>query len=283
MTPEAVWAINPDQTVSRIDPRTNRVVARVDANAQLIAAGEGDVWIVEDGGIAEIDTARNVVSRRVELKAEFISALAVGAGSVWIADPFDGSLWRIARDAPSAQAPHPARDVGERGRVRLRRRVGDERDRRRGLPDRPADERGARRRADGVTARRRCRRRRGVGRRGEPAVARRRAPVPPSAARCSAPARTRPDSCSSPTCRSRVSRVPTRRRSWTASATSFGSEASRRAGTRSASSRATRRPLSPATPTSSAAARTRRRTRGTSAWSASSGRSTRPARTSRSP
>ena len=107
MTPEAVWVINPDQTVSRIDPRTNRVVARVDANAQLIAAGEGDVWIVEEGGIAEIDTARNVVSRRVELSAEFISALAVGAGSVWVADPFDGSLWRIARDPPVAKRRIP--------------------------------------------------------------------------------------------------------------------------------------------------------------------------------
>ena len=37
--------VNPDQTVARIDPRTNRVVARVDAKAELIATGEGDVWI----------------------------------------------------------------------------------------------------------------------------------------------------------------------------------------------------------------------------------------------
>ena len=73
----------------------------------MIAAGEGDVWIVEEGGIAEIDTARNVVSRRVELTAEFISALAVGAGSVWVADPFDGSLWRIARDPPVAKRRIP--------------------------------------------------------------------------------------------------------------------------------------------------------------------------------
>ena len=82
-------------------------MARIRAKAQLIAAGEGDVWIVEEGGIAEIDTARNVVSRRVELTAEFISALAVGAGSVWVADPFDGSLWRIARDPPVAKRRIP--------------------------------------------------------------------------------------------------------------------------------------------------------------------------------
>ena len=187
-----------------------------------------------------------------------------------------GSVRRepLAHRARSAgrQAPHPARDVGERGRVRRRRRLGDERDRRRGLPHRPPNERGARRRADGVAARRRCRRRRGVGRRGEPAVARRGAPVPRLLRGLPAPATTRPDSSSSPTSRSRASRVPSRRRSWTACVTSSGSEASSRAGTPSGSSRATRRPLSPADPTSSAAARTRRRTRGTSAWSASSGR-----------
>jgi DNA-binding SARP family transcriptional activator/ABC-type branched-subunit amino acid transport system substrate-binding protein len=106
VTPEAVWAVNPDQTVSRIDPRTNRRVARVEAKAQLIAAGEGDVWIVEDGAIAEIDTARNVVTRRVVLPG-YIGGLAVGAGSVWVADPFDGSVWRIARDPPVAKRRIP--------------------------------------------------------------------------------------------------------------------------------------------------------------------------------
>ena len=181
------------------------------------------------------------------------------------------------------QAPHPARAVGERGRVRRRRRLGDERDRRRGLPHRPPNERGARRRADGVAARRRCRRRRGVGRRGEPAVARRRAPVPRLRrgvprrhGRAPVPDRlgsSTPGRVASPHAGDR-GRHASRPRS---------SEASRRAGTPSGSSRATRRRRRPAAPTSSAAARTRRRTRGTSAWSASSGRSSRPARTSRSP
>jgi DNA-binding SARP family transcriptional activator/ABC-type branched-subunit amino acid transport system substrate-binding protein len=100
VTPEAVWVINPDQSISRIDPRTNAVVARVKARAQVIAAGEGDVWIAQEGGIAEVDTARNVVSRRIPLGEDTPSGLAVGAGSVWAADPFDGSIWRIPRDRP---------------------------------------------------------------------------------------------------------------------------------------------------------------------------------------
>ncbi|HET6683263.1 MAG TPA: BTAD domain-containing putative transcriptional regulator [Gaiella sp.] len=107
VTPEAVWVINPDQSISRIDPRTNRVVARVKANAQVIAAGEGDVWIGQEGRIAEIDTARNVVSRQIPLGEDSPSGLAVGAGSVWAADPFDGSIWRIPRDRPAGKLRIP--------------------------------------------------------------------------------------------------------------------------------------------------------------------------------
>ena len=111
MTPEAVWVINPDQSISRIDPRTNRVVARVKARAQVIAAGEGDVWIRQEGGIAEVDTARNVVSRQIALGEDTPSGLAVGAGSVWAADPFDGAIWRIPRDRPGKRRISLARWV----------------------------------------------------------------------------------------------------------------------------------------------------------------------------
>lgn len=107
VTPEAVWVINPDQSISRIDPRTNAVVARVKARAQVIAAGEGDVWIGQEGGIAEIDTARNVVSRKIPLGEDTPSGLAVGAGSVWAADPFDGSVWRVPRERPAAKQRIP--------------------------------------------------------------------------------------------------------------------------------------------------------------------------------
>ncbi len=108
VTPDAVWVVNPDQSVSRIDARTNRIVARIPVKANVIAAGEGDVWIGEEAGIAEIDTARNAVARRVPLEEDDISGLAVGAGSVWAAYPFDGSLWRIPTDRP-----------GERRRIAL--------------------------------------------------------------------------------------------------------------------------------------------------------------------
>ena len=100
---DAVWVVNPDQSVSRIDPRTNRVVARIEAKAQAVAAGEGDVWVAEEGGIAEIDAGTDTVSRRVPVDADFVAALAVGAGAVWVADPLDGSLWRVDRNPPFAK------------------------------------------------------------------------------------------------------------------------------------------------------------------------------------
>src|SRR5215218_1262275 len=94
---DAVWAINPDLTVSRIDPRVNRVVARItEVKALTIAAGEGRVWIVDDGGsVAEIDPRANRVVRRYEVPTESLTALAVGAGAVWVANTLGGSVWRI--------------------------------------------------------------------------------------------------------------------------------------------------------------------------------------------
>ena len=47
VTPTAVWAVNPDRTVSRIDPRTNRRVATIeDVQAADIAAAGGEVWVI---------------------------------------------------------------------------------------------------------------------------------------------------------------------------------------------------------------------------------------------
>ena len=68
VAPDAVWVINPDLTVSRIDPRSNRIVARVrNVRAENIAAGDGDVWITEGDTVTEIDSATNVVARRLPL------------------------------------------------------------------------------------------------------------------------------------------------------------------------------------------------------------------------
>ncbi len=96
LTRDALWVINPDRSISRIDPRTNRFVAKIsDVQAENIAASEGKVWVTEQQRIAEIDPGLNVVARRIDIPAKTLSALTIGAGAVWVTDPFGGKVWRV--------------------------------------------------------------------------------------------------------------------------------------------------------------------------------------------
>jgi DNA-binding SARP family transcriptional activator/ABC-type branched-subunit amino acid transport system substrate-binding protein len=95
-TDEAIWVVDQDQQLVRIDPRTNRVVATVaGARARGVAAAEGAVWVIEDNVLVEVDPTSNSVARRIEVDAGFLTTLAVGAGAVWAADPLGGNVWRI--------------------------------------------------------------------------------------------------------------------------------------------------------------------------------------------
>jgi branched-chain amino acid transport system substrate-binding protein len=100
VTDAAVWVVNPDLRVSRIDPQTNRVVADVaGVRALSIAAGEGEVWIVNnEDQVVEIDPRTNAASKPIPVAAESLTALAVGAGAVWVADPVGGNVLRIDPD-----------------------------------------------------------------------------------------------------------------------------------------------------------------------------------------
>lgn len=93
---DAVWVISADLSVSRIDPRSNRVVAAIEnVRAESIAAGEGDVWITEGDRLTEIDPSVNAVARRVRVAADGLAGIAIGAGAVWVAVPFEGQLLRV--------------------------------------------------------------------------------------------------------------------------------------------------------------------------------------------
>ena len=95
----AVWASNPDETVSRIDPATGRLVARIDVGVpqSAIAAGAEGVWFLnwENRAVTSIDPSTNQVGEEIVLDSPFLQAIAVGAGSVWVTSPQDGRLWRI--------------------------------------------------------------------------------------------------------------------------------------------------------------------------------------------
>ena len=107
-----------DNTLSRIDPGSGRVVATVplgSAPADL-AAGPQGMWVTcaDTGRLLLIDPARNRVSRAFPIGGS-PGGVAVGAGSVWVADsgrtvtrldPVTGR-WQVIRTghAPAGATP----------------------------------------------------------------------------------------------------------------------------------------------------------------------------------
>jgi branched-chain amino acid transport system substrate-binding protein len=92
-----VWAIDPDRTVSRIDPRTGRLAARIDVVATHgIAAGREGVWVIGKGSsVTRIDPSTNHAGQTIRLEASGLAGIAVGDDSVWVTDPTDGLVWRV--------------------------------------------------------------------------------------------------------------------------------------------------------------------------------------------
>jgi streptogramin lyase len=84
---EAVWAISPDaRIVSRIDPQTNLVEPyRLDEVPDDIVAGAGGVWVghTAAGSLTRLDPATGAVVARVELDTEPLF-LATGDGALWV-------------------------------------------------------------------------------------------------------------------------------------------------------------------------------------------------------
>lgn len=92
---EGVWvAINRgshDSGVARIDPATNRIVARVPVTEMPfeIAAGEGSVWVTgnsAEGGdvLHRIDPRTNRVVATTAFPRDSTGAIAAGEGAVWL-------------------------------------------------------------------------------------------------------------------------------------------------------------------------------------------------------
>ena len=102
VTPRAVWVVNPDFTVSRIDPASNRIAGEIrDVSALGVAADSGGAWALEtDGTIARLNPGADRVAQRVRVPASSLSSIAVGAGAVWLTDPDEGTLWRVDPRGP---------------------------------------------------------------------------------------------------------------------------------------------------------------------------------------
>ena len=118
---DAVWAINPDSTVSRLDPASGRRVAVGAAHgngASAIAAGDAGVWVISGLTRSRGSTrARTACARRSSSAATSCSGSRSAAGRVWAS-----SERRACCGAWSPGSPDRAHD--RRRRRRALRRVG---------------------------------------------------------------------------------------------------------------------------------------------------------------
>ena len=93
----AVWAINPDSTVSRLDPASGRRVAVIrDAERRGCDRGRRRGRVGDPGGntISQIDPRTNRMRKAIELGSNRLFGIAVGGGAVW-ATSEEGVLWRV--------------------------------------------------------------------------------------------------------------------------------------------------------------------------------------------
>lgn len=105
ITADAVWVSNgPKNTVHRIDPETNTVVASIPVGQKPcsgLAAGFGSVWVPNcvDKTISRIDTKTNRVVATIAVgPAQSEGGLAASPDSVWILSDAKGVLSRIDPD-----------------------------------------------------------------------------------------------------------------------------------------------------------------------------------------
>jgi YVTN family beta-propeller protein len=99
VTEDAVWVLTPaDNSLVRIDPATNQVVATIPVGRAPsgLAVGAGAVWVARhsDGAVARIDPATNRVVATISV-GRAPGAMTVAGGVVWVALPDNGGLGRI--------------------------------------------------------------------------------------------------------------------------------------------------------------------------------------------
>jgi hypothetical protein len=97
----------------RVDPRHKRVVADIDlpASPVAVAADAGGAWVATaDGQVLLVSERRNRVAETIDAGGPlgFSQTIAVGAGGVWLADPFDEQVVRIDPKTRRVMARIPA-------------------------------------------------------------------------------------------------------------------------------------------------------------------------------
>jgi len=120
VTDDAVWVTSAKtNTVRRLDPKTNKVVATVDVGSQPcsgLAAGFGSIWVPNctDQTISRIDIKTNTVMSKIDVgPAAREGGITASADSVWILSDKKGLLSRIdpATNRPVAEIQMPKGSV----------------------------------------------------------------------------------------------------------------------------------------------------------------------------
>jgi virginiamycin B lyase len=110
---EAAWVSNePNNSVSRLDPKTNTVAATINLGPEKhpcsgLAAGFGSLWVPNCGDktLMRIDLKSNAITATLPLTiGNSEGSIATGAGSVWIMTDAKGTLARIDPDTNSVVA-----------------------------------------------------------------------------------------------------------------------------------------------------------------------------------
>ena len=100
---QAVWFASGNATLSRIDPATGALQARIREggpvlDAPHLAVGEGAVWVSACCGVVtRVDPRTDSVAASIPVPAD--GPIAAGLGSVWLADTKTGLLWQLDPDS----------------------------------------------------------------------------------------------------------------------------------------------------------------------------------------
>ena len=99
----AVWLSGPLDLLRRIDPESLAVTDTLrlpDAPVDL-AVGLDSLWATAaKGAVIRVDPKKHRIVERLPVATPSLGALAVGAGSLWAADPLAGLVWRIEPGPP---------------------------------------------------------------------------------------------------------------------------------------------------------------------------------------
>jgi YVTN family beta-propeller protein len=114
----SLWLAAGNRTIVRIDLRTRRVIARIArvenvASLGGIVVGAGSVWVAgpfQGSPLTRIDPVTNRVVARIAFAKDRSSDVAFGGKAVWVSDAANNQVWEID---PSADTPLGSTKVGQ--------------------------------------------------------------------------------------------------------------------------------------------------------------------------